>query len=80
MEDTGPTGGVVGNDLKSQRRLAFFDEIRVDHVFEFLGTCNGAKVTVHICILDRELVIELECILELYELHEQEKLERLWKK
>lgn len=63
MQDTGSSR--VRNNLKSQGSLPFFDKIRVDHILKLFGARDGAEVTVHVCVLDRELVLELECVLEL---------------
>lgn len=63
MQDTGSSR--VGNNLQSQGSLPFLDKLRVDHVFKLLGTRDGAEVAVQVCILDRELVLELERVLEL---------------
>ena len=61
MEDT----GAFGDDLQPQSAFTFLDEVRVDQIFQFLMSADRTEVTVHVRVLDRELVVELEGALEL---------------
>jgi hypothetical protein len=65
---------VVRDHSEPECALALFDQIRVDHILEFLVPANRAQVPIHICILDRKLVLELEHVLKLVVSKEMRKL------
>ena len=60
MQDAGSPTGALWNDLESERALAFLDEVRVDEILKLLGPADRAEITVHVCVLDRELILKLE--------------------
>ena len=71
MQDTRSTTS-LRDHLQSKRALALLDHVRLDEIVEFFGPADGAQVTIHVYVLDRKLVLELERALELNRKFEKE--------
>jgi len=57
--------GSLWDDLQPEGGLALFHLVRVDKVLELLVSTDRAEVAVHVRVLDCEVVLELECGLQL---------------